>query len=318
VIELTHPDKLLFPADGITKAELARYYESVAPVMLPHLRGRPVTMERYPAGIDAKGFIQKDVSKGFPEWLERVEVPKKNGSSHYPLANDVRSLLWMTNQNSITPHVWPSRLPELHNPDLCVFDLDPSRDDAEELRAAALGVRALLDELGLPSWLKTSGSKGFHIVVPLDGEAGFDTVYPFAGAVGAVLVQRHPDRLTQEFIKADRAGRILVDTGRNGYGATFAAAYAVRPKAGAPVSAPCTWEELESGRVEPRTFALRTMAERVARVGDLWAEMRGREQSLRAPLEKVRALLTEEDWSEAQAARRRKPKARKPAQKSRR
>ncbi|HEX6277630.1 MAG TPA: non-homologous end-joining DNA ligase [Polyangiaceae bacterium] len=315
MIELTHPDKVLFPADGITKQELARYYESVAPVMLPHVRGRPVTMERYPAGIEQKGFIQKDVSKGFPPWLERIEVPKKAGSSHYPLANDVRSLLWMANQNSITPHVWPSRLPELFQPDVCVFDLDPSRDDADELRAAALAVRALLDELGLRCWLKTSGSKGFHIVVPLDGKAGFDTVYPFAGAVGAVLVQRHPERLTQEFIKADRAGRILVDTGRNGYGATFAAVYAVRPKAGAPVSAPCTWEELESGRVAPRTFTLRTMAERLATTGDLWAALGGHAQSLRGPLEKVRALLTDEDWNEAQAARRRKPKATSAARK---
>src|SRR5688572_13403951 len=169
--------------------------------MLPHIRGRPVTMERYPAGIDKKGFIQKDVSRGFPEWLERVEVPKKGGTSHYPLANDVRSLLWTANQNSITPHVWPSRVPDLFHPDLCVFDLDPSVDDPKTLRAAAVQVRALLEELGLPSWLKTSGSKGFHIVVPLDEEAAFDVVYEFTGAVGAVLVERDPDHLTQEFMK---------------------------------------------------------------------------------------------------------------------
>jgi bifunctional non-homologous end joining protein LigD len=270
-------------------------------------------MERYPAGIHEKGFIQKDVSKGFPEWLERVEVPKKAGSSHYPLANDVRSLLWMANQNSITPHVWSSRVVDLFHPDLCVFDLDPSEEDQPALRAAALSVRALLEELGLPSWLKTSGSKGFHIVVPLDGETPFDEVYEFAGAVGAVLVKRDPDHLTQEFIKADRGGRILVDTGRNGFGATFAAAYAVRPKPGAPVSAPCTWEELERGSVEPRTFTLRTMAERTTRVGDLWADLPSREQSLRVPLQKVRALLTDEDWREAQAAKRRRPKGRKKA-----
>jgi bifunctional non-homologous end joining protein LigD len=312
---ITHPDKVLFPGDGITKGELARYYEAIAPVMLPHVRGRPVTMERYPAGIDKKGFIQKDVSKGFPEWLERVEVPKKAGSSHYPLANDVRSLVWLANQNSITPHVWTSRVPELFFPDLCVFDLDPSEEDAKTLRRAALQVRALLDELGLESWLKTSGSKGFHIVVPLDGKAAFDTVYEFTGAVGAVLVKRDPEHLTQEFIKADRRGRILVDTGRNGFGATFAAVYSVRPKPGAPVSAPCTWQELESGEVEPRTFRLRTIAERIEKVGDLWADMRGSEQSLEHPTRKVRELLSDEDWLEAQAAKRRKPKARKSAPK---
>ena len=315
---ITHPEKVLFPDDGITKAELARYYETIAPVMLPHVSGRPVTMERYPAGIGEKGFIQKDVSKGFPEWLERVEVPKKSGSSHYPLANDVRSLLWMANQNSITPHVWTSRVPDLFYPDLCVFDLDPSEEDATALRRAALEVRALLEELGLPSWLKTSGSKGFHIVVPLDGEATFDAVDEFTGAVGAVLVQRDPEHLTQEFIKADRQGRILVDTGRNGFGATFAAVYAVRPKTGAPVSAPCSWHELEEGSVGPRTFGLRTMAERIEKVGDLWAEMREREQSLKSPMQKVRTLLSNEDWLEAQAAKRRRPKARKPADKKKR
>src|SRR5262245_43487487 len=123
--------------------------------MLPHIAGRPVTMERYPAGIDKKGFIQKDVSKGFPAWLERVEVAKREGGSvHYPLANDARSLLWLANQNSITPHVWCSKLPALDQPDLCVFDLDPSNDDPGALRAGALAVRALLDELGLPSFVK--------------------------------------------------------------------------------------------------------------------------------------------------------------------
>jgi bifunctional non-homologous end joining protein LigD len=123
---ITHPDKLIFPEDGITKGDLAAYYEAIAPVMLPYLRGRPVTMERYPAGIGEKGFWQKDVSKGFPEWLKRVEVPKKKGVVHYPLIPDVRSLLWVTNQNTVTQHVWTSRVPNLQCPDLCVFDLDPS------------------------------------------------------------------------------------------------------------------------------------------------------------------------------------------------
>src|SRR6185503_13631049 len=151
---ITHPDKVLFPDDGITKAELASYYEAIAPMMLPHLRGRPITMERYPSGIGEKGFMQKDVSKGFPGWLERVEVPKKDGVVHYPIVTDTQSLLWLVNQNSITPHVWTSRAPDLHHPDVCVFDLDPSIEDAAMLRSAALAVRDLLDELGLPSWVK--------------------------------------------------------------------------------------------------------------------------------------------------------------------
>jgi bifunctional non-homologous end joining protein LigD len=277
---ITHPDKVLFPDDGITKGELAAYYEAIAPIMLPHIRGRPVTLERYHRGIGGKGFFQKDVSKGFPEWLERVEVPKKGGTVHHPIVTDTRSLLWLANQNSITPHVWTSRAPNLYHPDICVFDLDPSEDQTDVLRAAALALRGLLRELGLPSWVKTSGSKGFHIAVPLDAKDGFGEVSRFAHAVGAMLVKRDPDHLTQEFSKADRGGRILVDTGRNAYSATFAAAYAVRPRAGAPVSAPCTWEELERGEVAPQTFTLRTMACRVAAVGDLWSAINTSGQSL--------------------------------------
>lgn len=277
---ITHPEKVLFPDDGITKGELAEYYTAIAPVMLPHLRGRPITMERYPAGIGKKGFWQKDVSKGFPDWLERVDVPKKDGVVHHPVVRDLRSLLWITNQNTITQHVWGSRVPKLNYPDVCVFDLDPSKENADDVRAAAIGLRDLLKELGLPSWVKTSGSKGFHLVVPLDGSATIAQVESFANAVGRLFVSLAPDRLTQEFSKADRRGRIYIDTGRNGYSATFAAAYTVRAKRGAPVSAPCSWEEIERGEVAPTTFTLRNMPARVTQFGDLWKDMRRRGRSL--------------------------------------
>jgi bifunctional non-homologous end joining protein LigD len=258
-LTITHPDKILFPDDGITKGELAAYYETIAPILLPHIRARPITMERFPAGIGQPGFLQKDVTKGFPPWLKRVEVPKKGGTVHHPIVVDTRSLLWLANQNSITPHVWTSRAPELRYPDICVFDLDPSEEQPHILRAAVLALRDLLTELGLPSWVKTSGSKGFHIVVPLDGKAGFGDVSRFAHAVGGVLVARDPEHLTQEFSKADRGGRILVDTGRNGYSATVAVAYAVRARSGAPVSAPCTWDEVARGEAGPRQIANPTL-----------------------------------------------------------
>src|SRR5207244_30456 len=269
-------------------------YEGIVPVMVPHMRNRAVTMERYPAGIDKKGFFHKDVSKGFPEWLPRVEVPKKDGTVHHPLVTDTRSLLWIANQNCITPHVWTSRVPNLYYPDISVFGLDPSRDDPKPLPAAAVGLRDLLEELSLRSWVKTSGSKGFHIVVPLDGKAKTGDVARFAHRVGAILVTRDPDHLTQEFSKADRGGRILVDTGRNGYSATFAAAYTVRAKRDAPVSAPCTWEEIEGGDVGPRTFTLRTMAERVAKAGDVWEEMPTRPESLRRSIDSLVGLEGQE------------------------
>lgn len=308
---ITHPEKLLFPADGITKGELAAYYEAIAPLMLPHLTGRPVTLERFPAGIERKGFLQKNVVTGFPEWLKRVEVTHKQGSVHYPLIDDARSLAWLANQNCITPHVWSSRHPHLDQPDLCVLDLDPSREDPAELRTAALAVRALLEELGLPSWVKTSGSKGFHIVVPLEPQTSYEHLWRFAHGVGALLAKRHPALLTQEFLKTERAGRILIDTGRSGPGATFAAAYAVRPRPGAPVSVPCTWPELESGEAQPQSFTLRGMARRVERTGDPWAELHRAPQSIVAPLRRLETLLSPEDWDSSLAATTRRPKPRK-------
>jgi bifunctional non-homologous end joining protein LigD len=284
---ITHPEKILFPDDGITKGDLAAYYEAMAPVILPHLRGRPLTMERYPSGIGKKGFWQKDVSKGFPDWLERVEVPKKDGVVHHPVITDVRSLLWVTNQNTITQHVWTSRTPHLFYPDICVFDLDPSKDDPAAVGAAAIGLRDMLAELGLPSWVKASGSKGFHIVVPLDGKSSMDQVAHFANALGALAVTLAPDRLTQEFSKADRKGRIYVDTGRNGYSATFAAAYAVRAKAGAPVSTPCTWDEVESGDADPQAFTVRNLAQRIERVGDAWDDYSQRGYALATRIKRL-------------------------------
>lgn len=280
-VEITHPDKLLFPDDGITKADLAGYYRAIAPVMLPHIVGRPVTLERFNRGITGPAIYQKNVVKGFPAWLERVEVPKKDGTIHHVVVRDVNGLLWLANQNSITPHVWVSRVPKIMKPDVAIFDLDPSVDDDDKLRAAALLLRDALDQLGLRSWVKTSGSKGLHIAVPLDARSSYGAVARFAHGVGELVTQRHPHLFTREFYKKDRGDRVLVDTGRNDYSATFAAAYAVRPKPGAPVSAPCTWDEIESGNVGPRSFTLKNLPARVERLGDLWADLLEVGQSIR-------------------------------------
>ena len=280
-VEITHPDKVLFPGDGITKADLAQYYEAIAPVMLPHIVGRPVTLERFHRGIGGPRIFQKNVVKGYPKWLERVAVRKKDGVVHHPVVRDARGLVWLANQNSITPHVWVSRAPRIMYPDLCIFDLDPSDEDQSRLVGAALLLRDFLAELGLKSWVKTSGSRGYHIAVPLDARSRFGAVARFAHGVGELLVKRDPVNLTREFYKKDRGARVLVDTGRNEYSATFAAAYAVRPRPGAPVSAPCTWDEVESGRVTPTSFTLGNMPARVAAVGDLWSDLLTTRQTLR-------------------------------------
>ncbi len=273
-VAITHPDKVLFPDDGITKQELAAYYDAVAPVMLPHLRRRPVTMERFPNGIGAEGFLQKDVVKGFPAWLTRVEAPKKGGTVHYTLANDRRSLQWLANQNTITLHVWTSRAPKLDRPDLCILDLDPSQDEPEVLRRATLGRARCARRAGTCQLGEDVGVEGISHRRAARRTAHVRPSRPRSPTASpTILVERHPSDLTREFSKADRAGRIFVDTGRNRAGSTFAAAYTVRARSGAPVSAPCTWEEIERGLVGPQTFTLRTMAARLARVGDLWQNL---------------------------------------------
>ena len=270
---ITHPEKVLFPDIGLTKGDVAAYYEAVAPAMVPHLKGRPITMERFPAGIGSEGFLQKNVVKGFPAWLKRVEVPKKGGLVNYPLANDLKSLLWMVNQNTITFHVWTSRAPRLIRPDICILDLDPSQEDAEVLRNAALLARGVFDELGFPTWIKTSGSKGFHIAARMGPRADFAKSGDLANRVARIMIERDPDHLTGEFHKVNRHGRILIDTARNNPGATFAAPYSLRPKPGAPVSAPCTWEEIERGKISPQSITVRSMPDRLEKLGDLWADL---------------------------------------------
>ena len=278
---ITHPEKLMFPDDGITKGELAAYYEMIAPYMLPHLRGRPITMERYHRGIGAKGFFQKDVTKGFPKWLERVEVPKKGGTVHHPACErcEVAALAGQSEHRDAARvdvasarFIPPGRL-----------RIRPRSGGGQSGRGSCRRARTSRPPRGarialLGQDVRVEGLPYRRATRSQSGVWGGGT---FAHQVGKVLVSRDPSRLTQEFSKADRGGRILVDTGRNGYSATFAAAYAVRAKPGAPVSAPCTWEEMERGDVAPRTFTLRTMAARIAAVGDLWADMSAHPQSIR-------------------------------------
>ena len=248
---ITHPEKVLFPDDGITKGDLAAYYEAVAPVMLPHLRGRPITMERYPAGIGKKGFWQKDVSKGFPDWLQRVEVPKKDGVVHHPLVTDTRSLLWVTNQNTITQHVWTSRAPRPRYPDVCVFDLDPSADDPAAVRAAAIELRDLLDELSCRRGSRrparrasTSSSRSTARRTstrwPRSPTRWARCSSPCARSPDAGVQQGGPPRAASTWTPAGTA------TARRSRRPTR-----VRARPGAPVSAPCTWEEIERGEVSP-------------------------------------------------------------------
>jgi bifunctional non-homologous end joining protein LigD len=282
-IEVTSPGKVLFPEDGITKAEVVDYYRRIARWILPHLRDRPVTMERFPDGIDGERIVQKAASDYFPDWIPRVKLPKRGGGSlEQPLCTDAATLAYLANLASITPHVWLSRIDRPDHPDQMIFDLDPPGEEFDDARVAALRLRSLLDELALPSFVKTTGSKGIHVTVPLDRSAGFDEARRFARDVAAVLAARHADRLTVEQRKDKRDGRLYVDVMRNAYAQTAAPAYAMRPRRGATVATPLAWEEVEDAGLHPGRFTFRTIFDRLDRHGDPWAGLRRRGRSLSA------------------------------------
>ncbi|WP_418955556.1 non-homologous end-joining DNA ligase [Streptomyces tritici] len=280
-VEIKRADKVLFPDDGITKADLAAYYRSVARRMLPHLRGRPLMLERHPEGIDGGRFMQKDTPAHFPDWVRRVELPKEDGTVDYAVCDDVPTLLYLADQACVTPHRWLSRADRPDHPDRLVFDLDPPGGDFERAREAARNVRELLDELELPSALMTTGSRGLHVVVALDRRAGFDEVRAFARDAADVLAGRYPDRLTTAARKQARKGRLYLDVQRNGYGQTAVAPYAVRARPGAPVAVPLSWTELDDPELTAQRWTLATIEERLAE-DDPWEQVSWRGRSVAA------------------------------------
>ncbi|MFJ8670296.1 non-homologous end-joining DNA ligase [Streptomyces sp. NPDC093600] len=250
-VEVSRPGKLLFPDDGITKADLVDYYRTVAPRMLPHLRGRPLMLERHPDGIDAGGFMQKDLPEYFPDWVHHTELPKSDGKVTYTICDDAATLAYLASQACITPHRFLSRADRPDHPDRLVFDLDPAGDDFAPVREAARELHRLLDEVGLPSAVMTTGSRGLHVLVPLDRRAAFDDVRAFARDLAELLASRHPDTLTTEARKKARRGRLYLDIQRNAYAQTAVVPFAVRARPGAPVAAPVSWADVESPDLTP-------------------------------------------------------------------
>jgi bifunctional non-homologous end joining protein LigD len=272
-VKLSHPDKLLFPDDGITKADLAEYYAKVGKWMLPHLRDRPMNLWRWNAGIDGQRVVQQDIPKGAPDWVARVETPRRKGGTNcHVMAQDADTLRWLANQNCITPHVWTARRDRLDRPDRVVFDLDPEAgSDFSIVRRAALAVGETLRDVGLQPFAMTTGSKGIHVVAPLKRTRESAWVRERARELGAEVAERSPDTLTTEWRKDKRGGRILVDTARNTYGQTVVAPYAVRALPGAPVATPLEWGELEDAGLTAQSWTLKTVGERLASRGDAWA-----------------------------------------------
>jgi len=284
-VEVSKPEKVLFPATeaakAVTKLDLATYYARIADVMLPHMVGRPVNMQRFPDGIEASAFYEKKVPSHFPEWIHTVEVDTADGPQRQVVVSDTRSLVYLAQQACITPHTWLSRDKDLRHPDQLVFDLDPSDagpDTLAKVRRATRMVGELLDDLGLAAYVKTTGSRGYHVLVPLRPAADFDEVRAFARACAERLVEMAPDLLTLEARKKNRGDRVLVDIMRNGYGQTAVPAYAVRARPGAPVSTPIEWAELS--RVTPAQHTTTSVHRRLARRSDPWADLHRHRQGL--------------------------------------
>lgn len=291
-VETSKEDKVLFPTDAITKGDLIDYYERISDHILPHLSDRPLVLQRFPDGIDEDGFYQKQASDYFPDWIETTSVNVASSSSDQDLVicNNTATLVYLANQACITLHPWLSRTDRIDHPDQLVVDLDPPSDDFEEARSAALQVRALLDELQLPSFPKLTGSKGIHVHVPLDRSDDFDEVRSIARSMMKVLKDRHSDTLTTEQRKDKRGKRLFLDVGRNAYAQTAVAPYSVRPRQGAPVATPVSWPELERKGLDSRSFTIGNIFRRLGQTEDPWKGWRRRARSLQPAKERLDEL----------------------------
>lgn len=240
--------------------------------MLPHTRDRPLNLWRWNSGIDGQRIVQQEIPKGAPEWVRRVTVPRrKGGDVTHVLANDAATLRWLAQQNCITPHIWNSRADRLDRPDRIVFDLDPPEGTSfTRVREAALDLGDVLREAGLEPFAMTTGSRGIHVVAPLRRTADNERVRETACVMADELAERRSDRLTTEWRKAKREGRILIDTARNTFAQTTVAPYAVRARPGAPVATPLAWDELDDDRLRADSYTLKTLPERLERTPDPW------------------------------------------------
>jgi bifunctional non-homologous end joining protein LigD len=294
-VKLSSADRVLFPDDGVTKGDLFRYYGEVADVLVPHLKNRPFTMKRWREGLPGGSFFQKQAPKGMPDWIPtrqfRTWPRGGKGESRlvdFPLVNSEDVLLWMVQMHCIDMNAWYSRVDKPDRPDFVLFDLDPPEEEGAFALCVWVAhlVRAALDELGLASYVKTSGADGIHVLLPIARRSGYDETYEFAELLSRRLEAEHPGEVTTEWLKKKRSG-VLVDHRQNGHGKTIASVYSVRPKPGAPVSTPLRWEELTED-IRPRDFTMAVALQRVADHGDLFEPVLHGTQALGPALKQLR------------------------------
>lgn len=267
-MEVSSPDKLIFPADGVTKADVVAHYRTVGPRMLEFLAGRPLTLQRFPRGIEESGFMQKNAADHFPESIRRYRVPKREGGeTTYPVVDEADDLAYLANQNTVTFHMWTSTVDRPDRPDWMVIDLDPEDGDVAKVRHATSTVRNILSRFGVDGLPVATGSKGFHVWVPLTADLGYDEVALAARAIAGLATAADPDHLTTEFLKRNRSGRVFVDWLRSTPTATVVVPFSLRPRAGAPVAVPLTWDEL--GDAEPTGWTIGHVDDRLGIETDL-------------------------------------------------
>jgi bifunctional non-homologous end joining protein LigD len=292
-VEITHPDKILFGKSGITKADMVNYYHTIAPIMMPHINDRLISMQRFPQGITEEGFFQKDAADYFPSWITRVPVAKQTGGSvDYVVIDKPATLIYLANQNCITPHIWLSKTDNLEKPDRMIFDLDV--EDAhsfERVQDVAKKLKLVLDQLELPTFCMLTGSRGAHIVVPLKRLHTFDETRAFAHDVATLLAQQFPKFITVDVHKAKRGNRVFIDWLRNGFGATTVAPYAVRALEGAPVAMPVMWQELQKKGMSSQKYTIKNVMKRITKVGDIWRDMQKCAVTLKGARRKLDNML---------------------------
>ncbi|MGZ3632970.1 MAG: non-homologous end-joining DNA ligase [Parachlamydiaceae bacterium] len=280
-IQFTHLDKILFPKSGIKKVELFEYYLNIAPTILPHYRNRPLTMVRFPKGIDNKGFFQKNIFHTHPNWLEFVEVKKQSGTLKQILVNHPATLAYLTNQECIEMHLALSRADKIDFPDRVIFDLDPPPDnDFAKIRWAARQLKASIDQFHLISFIQTTGSRGVHIVIPIDRTHDFTYVHSFAKKLAYELADQFPDQLTIAQRKQKRGSRVFVDYSRNSYGQGAIGPYSLRAKEGAPIATPLYWEELDDENLNAQSYHLGNIFQRLKKEKDPWQGIHSIQQTL--------------------------------------
>ena len=293
----SNEEKIFFPKSKITKGDLIDYYNKIADVMIPHIKDRPVSMLRLPDGIKGESFFQKDASDYFPDWTQTIKVKKKGGYVHHVLCNNKATLVYLANQACITPHVWLSKAQKLNYPDRLIFDLDPPGKKIDFMsvkKAAKIFHKFLTDELKLNVYLMTTGSRGLHIVIPINARENFDTIREFGQNIAKVISNRHPKELTIEVRKNKRKGRIFLDTARNAYAQTAVPPYSVRPKEDAPIAAPLYWDELSGKKLNSQSFNIKNIFKRLDKTSDPWKDINKNKNSIKKAIKKINEIIEEE------------------------